>query len=139
MTDRARVGRLHRLQTLYDESFAREYGPWRPFVAQVADKFLACGMLEHGFARIMSRKHVVKHGWREARHTLLHEMVHQRQHETGAPVDHLAGFRRKARAAGITPSARRDVMPLERRKRRVASADWRARVTTPRRTSGGAW
>ncbi len=43
---------LHRLQTVYDERFAREYGPWRPVVAHVADKFLACGILEHGFARI---------------------------------------------------------------------------------------
>ncbi|GAB1343428.1 IS91 family transposase [Gemmatimonas sp.] len=43
---------LHRLQTVYDDRFAREYGPWRPVVAQVADKFLACGVLEHGFARI---------------------------------------------------------------------------------------
>ena len=43
---------LHCLQTVYDERFAREYGPWRPVVAQVADKFLACGVLEHGFARI---------------------------------------------------------------------------------------
>ncbi len=43
---------LHRLQTVYDERFSRAYGPWRPVVAQVADKFLACGMLEHGFARI---------------------------------------------------------------------------------------
>jgi Transposase zinc-binding domain len=43
---------VRRLQTVYDERFAREYGPWRPVVAQVADKFLACGILEHGFARI---------------------------------------------------------------------------------------
>ncbi|MDO8501789.1 MAG: transposase [Gemmatimonadaceae bacterium] len=43
---------VHRLQTVYDERFAREYGPWRPVVGQVADKFLACGVLEHGFARI---------------------------------------------------------------------------------------
>jgi hypothetical protein len=43
---------LHRLQTVYDDRFGREYGPWRPVVAQVADKFLACGVLEHGFARI---------------------------------------------------------------------------------------
>ena len=43
---------LHRLQTVYDERFAREYGPWRPVVGQVADKFLACGVLEHRFARI---------------------------------------------------------------------------------------
>ncbi|MEQ1692926.1 MAG: SprT-like domain-containing protein [Gemmatimonas sp.] len=70
---------------------------------------------------VMSRKHVVRHGWREAMHTLLHEMVHQWQHETGAPVDHLAGFRKKAREVGIAPSARRDVMPLERRRRRTGS------------------
>jgi hypothetical protein len=37
---------LHRLQTVYDERFAREYGPWRPVVAQVADRFLACGVLD---------------------------------------------------------------------------------------------
>ena len=29
---------LQRLQTVYDERFAREYGPWRPVVAQVVDK-----------------------------------------------------------------------------------------------------
>lgn len=43
---------LQRLQTVYDDRFAREYGPWRPVVTQVADKFLACGVLDHGFARI---------------------------------------------------------------------------------------
>ncbi len=72
---------------------------------------------------VMSRQHVVKHGWREAMHTLLHEMVHQWQHETGAPIDHGGGFRRKAREVGITPAARRDVMPLERRRRRLSGAE----------------
>ena len=43
---------LHRLQTVYDDRFAREYGPWRSVVAHVAEKFLACGLLDHGFARI---------------------------------------------------------------------------------------
>ena len=43
---------LQRLQTVYDERFAREYGPWRPVVVQVADQFLECGVLDHGFARI---------------------------------------------------------------------------------------
>jgi len=37
--------------------------------------------------------------------TLLHEMVHQWQAETGAKVDHGAGFRRKARDVGIVPRA----------------------------------
>lgn len=70
---------------------------------------------------VMSRKHVVRHGWKEAMHTMLHEMVHQWQHETGVPVDHGPGFRKKAREVGITPAARRDVMPLERRKQRYRS------------------
>lgn len=43
---------LHRLQTVYDERFARDFGPWRPVVPQVTDKFLACGILAYGFARI---------------------------------------------------------------------------------------
>ncbi len=43
---------LHRLELVHDERRAREDGPWRPVVAQVADKFLTCGVLEHGFARI---------------------------------------------------------------------------------------
>jgi hypothetical protein len=32
---------VRRLQTVYDERIAREYGPGRPVVGQVADKFLA--------------------------------------------------------------------------------------------------
>ncbi len=67
---------------------------------------------------VMSRRHVVRHGWKEAMHTLLHEMVHQWQHETGRPVDHLGEFRKKCRAVGITPSARRDVVPLKPRRQR---------------------
>jgi hypothetical protein len=65
---------------------------------------------------VMSRTHITRHGWREAMHTLLHEMVHQWQHETGQPVDHGTAFRQKAREVGITPAARRDVTPLERRR-----------------------
>lgn len=71
---------------------------------------------------VMSRSHIAKHGWREAMHTLLHEMVHQWQHETGRPVDHGPEFRNKAREVGITPAARRDVTPLERRRQRQAEA-----------------
>jgi hypothetical protein len=36
----------------YEERFAPVYGDWRPVVREVADKFLACGVLEHGFARV---------------------------------------------------------------------------------------
>lgn len=68
---------------------------------------------------VMSRKHIARHGWREAMHTLLHEMVHQWQHETNRPVDHGTDFRAKCREVGITPAARRDVTPLEKKRRHV--------------------
>jgi hypothetical protein len=55
----------------------------------------------------ISRAHVRRHGWPEALHTLLHEMVHQWQDEAGHTIDHGATFRSKARAVGIAPYARR--------------------------------
>ncbi|MEO8194868.1 MAG: SprT-like domain-containing protein [Gemmatimonadales bacterium] len=58
---------------------------------------------------VISRRHIRRHGWDETVHTLLHEMVHQWQDEAGLRVDHGLEFRRKARAVGITPLARRDV------------------------------
>jgi hypothetical protein len=57
----------------------------------------------------ISRTHVRRHGWDEASHTLLHEMVHQWQDETGRPIDHGAVFRKRAREVGIEASARRMV------------------------------
>lgn len=57
----------------------------------------------------ISRLHVVQDGWDEVRGTLLHEMVHQWQVETGGEPDHGRRFRQKARAVGITPAARRAV------------------------------
>lgn len=57
---RARASPLYRLldeqfrafTTVYDERFAPRWGPWRRVVAEVVEKFLACGILEHGFARV---------------------------------------------------------------------------------------
>ena len=40
------------LEAVYDERFAPRYGEWRPVVREVAEKFLACGILDHGFARV---------------------------------------------------------------------------------------
>ncbi len=57
----------------------------------------------------IGRQHLERHGWTEVLHTLLHEMVHQWQDETGRPIDHGAGFRAKAREVGITAAARRTV------------------------------
>jgi len=55
----------------------------------------------------ISRRHIERHGWREAGETLLHEMVHLWQHASGQDVDHGPRFRAKARALGVAPSARR--------------------------------
>ena len=49
----------------------------------------------------ISRRHLHRHGWKGALQTLLHEMVHQWQSETGQPLDHRAAFRAKARAVGL--------------------------------------
>ena len=68
---------------------------------------------------VVSRRHIRRHGWEEALHTLLHEMVHQWQDETGHPIDHGRLFREKARDVGVAPSARRTVTPI--RSRRDAS------------------
>jgi hypothetical protein len=38
--------------TVYDERFARRWGYWRPVVTRVVEKYLACGILKHGFARV---------------------------------------------------------------------------------------
>ena len=55
----------------------------------------------------ISRTHIRRHGWPEALHTLMHEMVHQWQDETKRPIDHGSGFRAKCREVGIAPYARR--------------------------------
>ncbi|MDB4884164.1 MAG: protein of unknown function SprT [Gemmatimonadetes bacterium] len=55
----------------------------------------------------ISRAHLRKHGWEETLHTLLHEMVHQWQDESGHTIDHGATFRAKCRELGIAPYARR--------------------------------
>ncbi|HUQ84668.1 MAG TPA: SprT-like domain-containing protein [Gemmatimonadaceae bacterium] len=65
---------------------------------------------------VVSRRHIRRHGWEEGLHTLLHEMVHQWQDETGHPIDHGPLFRAKAREVGVVPSARRTVTPVRSRK-----------------------
>lgn len=57
----------------------------------------------------ISSSHIRRHGWEEALHTLLHEMVHQWQAENGHPLDHGRLFRLKARELGIAAAAAREV------------------------------
>ena len=55
----------------------------------------------------ISRRHLRRHGWKEALDTLVHEMVHQWQDERGLEIDHGPTFRGKAREVGIEPYAKR--------------------------------
>jgi hypothetical protein len=57
----------------------------------------------------LSRRHLARHPWAEVEHTLLHEMVHQWQAESGFAVDHRSMFRRKAREVGVLPAAKRTI------------------------------
>ena len=54
---------------------------------------------------VIKRSFAHRSAWAHVDETLLHEMVHQWQAETGRPVDHGREFRRKAREVGITPRA----------------------------------
>jgi len=58
---------------------------------------------------VLSRRHLRRDGWPETLHTLLHEMIHQWQDESGHPLDHGPTFRRKAREVGVLPRAKRPV------------------------------
>jgi len=62
----------------------------------------------------ISRRHLVRHPWAEVEQTMLHEMVHQWQAETGRPVDHGREFRRKAGEVGIHAQAKRRLTLAER-------------------------
>jgi hypothetical protein len=57
----------------------------------------------------ISRQHIDADGWDEVRQTLLHEMIHQWQVETGQKADHGRTFRNKAKELGISPAARKMV------------------------------
>ena len=57
----------------------------------------------------MSRRHIARHAWFEVEHTMLLEMLHQWQAETGLRIDHGRTFRQKARDVGALPAAKRAV------------------------------
>jgi hypothetical protein len=68
------------------------------------------GQTAKGIGEIaISWRHVRRHRWEEVVHTLIHEMVHQWQDETGLPIDHGPRFRAKARDVGIDAAAKRAV------------------------------
>lgn len=53
----------------------------------------------------IGRRHITHDSWDDVLHTLLHEMVHQWQDESGFALAHDARFRRMARIVGADPRA----------------------------------
>ena len=43
---------LPEFERTYDRRYAKQYGPWRPIIGEVARRFLRCGDLHFGFARV---------------------------------------------------------------------------------------
>ncbi len=39
----------------YEERFERPYGFWRPYLKEVITRYMECGDLHHGFARVKCR------------------------------------------------------------------------------------
>jgi SprT-like family protein len=74
----------------------------------------------------ISWRHIRRDGWEEALHTLLHEMVHQWQDESGRAIDHGSEFRAKAREVGVAPCARRALTRLPARSRAAGRIGGRA-------------
>jgi hypothetical protein len=128
--DRTQPGddrKIERLSQLFGEFNARYFGgalPALPF--RLSGRMRTrlgqlCMQHETGepYEITLSRGHVDRHGWAEASHTLLHEMIHLWQHRSGHAVDHGPTFRRKAEEVGIAGSARRSVRARAGRERTV--------------------
>jgi len=39
-------------ERVYDDRYQQQYGPWRPVIGEVMRKYLECGDLHRGFARL---------------------------------------------------------------------------------------
>ncbi|MDQ3222498.1 MAG: SprT-like domain-containing protein [Gemmatimonadota bacterium] len=118
--ERARPGDvalLHRLETLHRALNLQHFGGtlseipirlssrMRRRLGELAVDVKTGRPLEIG----LSRRHLARHPWAEVEHTMLHEMVHQWQAETGSRVDHGATFRRRAREVGVLAHAKRTI------------------------------
>jgi SprT-like family protein len=108
---------LHRLETLYHQLNQKHFGGtlgeipirlsgrMRRRLGELSVDIRTGRAIELS----LSRQHIARHSWAEVEHTLLHEMVHQWQAETGLPIDHGRTFRQKAREVGVLPAAKRAI------------------------------
>ncbi len=76
--------------TVYDERFAHCYGYWRSVIAEVVEKYLACGTSTASPARA-----VVRAGTLEDEMEALAEALDEKYHERGERAD-----RRRERRSG---------------------------------------
>jgi hypothetical protein len=108
---------LHRLEQLYQRFNGEHFGGvLQPLPIRISGRMRTrLGELSvdvrsgRPIEIALSRRHLTRHPWSEVEHTLLHEMVHQWQAETGLRVDHGPTFRERARMVGVLPRAKRGV------------------------------
>jgi hypothetical protein len=108
---------LHRLETLHRQLNQQHFGGtlgeipirlssrMRSRLGELAVDLGSSRPTEIG----ISRRHIARDPWSEVEHTMLHEMVHQWQAETGLRVNHGPTFRAKAHEVGVLAAARRSV------------------------------
>ena len=90
-------GKLSRIRLMVSRRMTRRLGEFRWGEPGMNDTIT----ISHG--------HLTRDPWPEVEHTLLHEMIHQWQHENGHAVDHGTTFRNMARRLGIVPRASRSL------------------------------
>lgn len=101
-----------RLSAAHGELNTRFFaGALRPMTIRVSRRMkrklghYSLASAEHGADIAIGRRHLRRDPWEDVIHTLLHEMVHQWQQESGLPVAHDRMFRAKCREVGIDPRA----------------------------------
>jgi hypothetical protein len=119
--DRSHVAKLMEWHQRYNVRFFN--GRLRPVTIRISRRMrtrlghYTCATLGEPPEIAIGWRHLRRHGWNEALHTLLHEMVHQWQDEAGHTIDHGPAFRAKAREVGIAPFARRTLTRSPERER----------------------
>jgi hypothetical protein len=116
--ERARPGDLrliHRLEELHRQLNLQHFGGALPEITiRISSRMKRRlgelsieGRTGQAMEITLSRRHIERHPWVEVEHTMLHEMVHQWQAESGLPVDHGPTFRGMALQVGALPAAKR--------------------------------
>ncbi len=117
------AGDVERHTRLYDALNARHFAGGLPALPLRVSRRMKTRLGQLTLERATGRpveiaigaRHLAAHGWAAVTETLLHEMVHVWQWQSGRPVDHGPAFRDKARAVGVHAAARRKVGDVRQR------------------------